>query len=374
MPNDKVIVLNSRLLKSWKTVSVAGFVKEPKDFEWQEGINAIDLIVLCGGYLPDASKNEIVIERIIPGELATKSIRLPLKNGLFVDNNKDFILKPGDRVVVNIEDSYYEQEVIVLAGALKNPGSYSLAFRGETFKNFMERVALIDSVAYVKGGRLFRKQTDYDLFKSRTNLSQSANPNMNPNMNPNLNPYMNPNMSSNMNPNMNPLINPNMNQNMSQNNLSQNLIGTKIIASDQKNYRINFDFEKVLQGKEKDIVLQGGDSIFIPFDTPTVNVNGEVVGPGHVLWQNNWKAKDYINAAGGVTITGDADRIIITYANGQKTTASQAKRNPDPGSEIYVPFKPLPEPTKMTEWVTVIGGLVTAIATVTTLVITVIKL
>jgi hypothetical protein len=52
----------------------------------------------------------------------------------------------------------------------------------------------------------------------------------------------------------------------------------------------------------------------------------------------------------------------------------KAKRSPDPGSEIYVSFKPLPEPTKMTEVIAVIGSVVTALATVTTLIITVIKL
>ncbi len=380
LPNDKVIVLNSRLLKNWRTVSVAGFVKEPRDFEWQEGINAIDLIVLCGGYLPNASKSEIVIERIIPGELATKSIKLPIKKGLSVDNNKDFILEPGDRVVVGIEDSYYEQEVITLVGALKNPGFYSLAFRGETFKNFMERVAIIDTMAYVKGGQLFRKLATHDLFKIRTNMNQNmnANSNMNPNMNPNI---INPNANWNMNPSMNPSMNPNTNWNMNPNmnsNMNQgmnpNMNMNPNVNPAPQSYRINFDFEKALQGKEKDIALQDGDSIFIPFDIPTVNITGEVVGPGYVLWQKGWKVVDYVNAAGGLTITGDEDRIILTYANGQSTNSSLAKRDPDPGSKIYVTFKPLPEPTKMTEIVTVIGSVVTALATITTMIIMIMTL
>jgi protein involved in polysaccharide export with SLBB domain len=313
LPNDKVIILDTRILKNWRTVSVAGYVKNPGEFEWQDGINALDLIVMCGGYLPNASKDEIIIERIIPGQLATKSIRLPIKKGLSVDHNKDLILEPGDRVVVLIEDSFYEHEVVALSGAFTNPGSYSLAFRGETFKKFMNRVAGIDSAAYVKGGRFFRKTTI-----TRKDMLDS------------------------------------------------------IITIDT-NYRINYDVEKVLQGKEKDIPLQAGDSIFIPFDVPTVNITGEVVGPGHVLWQKGWNVVDYVNAAGGLTINGDEDRIVLIYANGQKTKSNMAKREPDPGSEINVSFKPVPEPTKMSEIVAVVGGIVTALATITTLVITVLK-
>ncbi|MDR1813047.1 MAG: SLBB domain-containing protein [Candidatus Fibromonas sp.] len=406
LPNDKVIVLNSRLLKNWRKVSVAGFVKEPKEFEWQDGINAIDLIVLCGGYLPNASKDEIIIERIIPGELATKSIRLPIKKGLSVDNNKNFILEPGDRVVVSIEDSYYEHEVVSLVGALKNPGSYSLAFRGETFKNFMERVAIIDSVAYIKGGRLFRKPVTHDLFKIRANMNQNPNMNqnsnqnmnqnmnqsMNPNINQNMNQSMNPNINQNMNQNMNPNINQNMNQNMNQgmnqnmnqntnqnmnqntnrNNFSQNTFGMNFESFDQS-YRINFDFERALKGKEKDIALQDGDSIFIPFDIPTVNITGEVVGPGHVLWQKGWKVSDYLNAAGGLTINGDDERVILIYANGQSTRSDLAKSDPDPGSEIFVSFKPVPEPVKMTEIITVVGSVVTALATIAAVIISIYK-
>ncbi len=313
-PNDKVVVLDTRVLKSWRSVSVAGFVKTPGEFEWQEGINALDLIILCGGFLPNASKEEILIERIIPGQLATKSIRLPMKKGLSVDNNKDFILEPGDRVFVLIEDSFYEQEVIAIEGAFTNRGSYSLAYRGETFKKFIERTAAIDTTAYIKGGRLFRKTTI----------------------------------------------------------MRKDSISNSIIAMDTT-YRINYDVEKVLQGKEKDIPLQGGDSIFIPFDMPTVNITGEVVGPGHVLWRKDWDVHDYLNAAGGLTINGDDERIIIIYANGQKTNSNLAKRDPDPGSEIYVSFKPLPEPTKMTEIIAVVGGIVTALATIATLVVTIMK-
>jgi len=307
MPNDRVIVLDSRVLKSWRTVRVAGYVKNPLEFEWQEGLNALDLIILCGGFLPNASKNEIVIERIVPGELAARKIKLPLKKGLSVEQNKDLILEPGDRVVVNIEDSYYEQEIIALTGAFKNPGSYSLAYRGETFKNFMGRIAKLDDMAYIKGGKLFRRT------------------------------------------------------------LSSDILGTETTA---ENYRVSFDFEKVLQSKEKDIMLQANDSIHVPFELLTVNIIGEVTSPGHILWREGWGVNDYLNAAGGLTRNGDKDRIVVTYANGQKVKADLAETNPYPGSEVYVAFMPDPEPIKWTEIVSAIGTIVTAITAVLVLVIT----
>jgi len=157
LPGDNVVVLDSRKLKNWRTVSVTGYVKEPNDFEWQENLDALDLVALCGGFLPNAMKNEIMIERLIEGKQKTEIINLPIKNELSAKNNKSLTLMPGDRIVVKIDTSYYEQEVVALTGAFKNPGFYSLARRGETFKNFMKRLAITDEAAFIKGGQLFRR-------------------------------------------------------------------------------------------------------------------------------------------------------------------------------------------------------------------------
>jgi len=326
LPGDNVIVLDSRRLKNWRMVSVTGFVKNPHDFEWQENLDALDLVALCGGFLPNAMKNEITIERLIEGKQKTEIINLPVKNELSAKNNKSLILMPGDRIVVKMDTSYYEHEVVALTGAFKNPGFYSLAKRGETFKSFINRLAIIDEAAFIKGGQLFRRVPKASDITSTVSTASI-------------------------------------------------LFNAKIDTTDLPktpdttitSYRINFDFERVLKGKDKDIELQANDSIYIPFEMLTVNVIGEVISPGHILWQKGWNAYDYLNAAGGLTITGDDDRIVLTYANGSKTKISNAKEKPNPGSTIQVFYKPIPEPTKWTEIVTAIGTLATAFAVVATL-------
>jgi len=322
LPGDNVVVLDSRRLKNWRMVSVTGYVKDPHDFEWQENLDALDLVALCGGFLPNAMKNEITIERLIEGKQKTEIINLPIKNELSAKNNKSLILMPGDRIVVKMDTSYYEHEVVALTGAFKNPGFYSLARRGETFKNFMKRLAIIDEAAFIKGGQLFRRVPKASDIASTT-ASKISNAN-----------YM------------------------------DTSVFFKTPDTTIASYRINFDFERVLNGKDKDIELQANDSIYIPFEMLTVNVIGEVISPGHILWQKGWNAYDYLNAAGGLAITGDDDRIVLTYANGSKTKINKAKEKPNPGSTIQVFYKPVPEPTKWTEVVTAIGSLAAAFALV----------
>ena len=327
LPGDNVVVLDSRRLKNWRMVSVTGFVKNPHDFEWQENLDALDLVALCGGFLPNAMKNEITIERLIEGKQKTEIINLPIKNELSAKNNKNLILMPGDRIVVKMDTSYYEHEVVALTGAFKNPGFYSLAKRGETFKSFINRLAIIDEAAFIKGGQLFRRVPKASDITSTTSTAAIL--------------------------------------------FNSRSIDTTAFFKPQDttitSYRINFDFERVLKGKDKDIELQANDSIYIPFEMLTVNVIGEVISPGHILWQKGWNSYDYLNAAGGLAITGDEDRIVLTYANGSKTKINKAKEKPNPGSTIQVFYKPVPEPTKWTEVVTAIGTLATAFAVVATI-------
>jgi len=406
LSGDKVIVLDSRKLRNWRTVSVSGYVKEPSDFEWQENLDALDLVAMCGGFLPNAMKSEIMIERLVEGK-QVEHIYLPVKDELSAKNNKNLILKPGDRVVVKMDTSYYEQEVIALTGAFKNPGFYSLIKRGETFKEFMKRLAILDESAFIKGGQLFRKSSKTsntvstifnrniitDSTSNMGNMNNMGNMGNMGNMNNmgnmgnmgNMNNMGNMGNMGNMNNmgnmgnmgNMNNMGNMGNMWNMGNIDTSATkkpLFGgmrpTSSRVDTTENYRINFDFERVLQGKDKDIELQANDSIFVPYEMLTVNVIGEVISPGHVLWKKGWDIDDYLNAAGGLSITGDEERIVLTYANGSKIKKSKAKEDPNPGSTIQVFYKPIPEPTKWTEAATAIGTLLTAFATLALVILT----
>jgi len=369
LSGDNVVILDSRVLKNWRTVSVTGYVKEPNDFEWQENLDALDLIAMCGGFLPNAMKNEIMIERLVEGN-QIQTINLPIKNELSAKSNKNLILNPGDRIVVKMDTSYYEQEIVALSGAFKNPGFYSLAKRGETFKSFMKRLAILDESAFIKGGQLFRKTPKtsdiiYTIYNANNGLDNNASVGS---MNASSIIGVDSTGASIM-------------KDTSMSNIVMNNIDTSASIKKQlfhrsriahriydttTSYRINFDFERVLQGKDKDIELQANDSIFVPFEMLTVNVIGEVISPGHILWKKGWDADDYLNAAGGLTINGDEDRIVLTYANGSKTKISKAKEKPNPGSTIQVFFKPVPEPTKWTEIVSALGTIALAFAAVAT--------
>jgi protein involved in polysaccharide export with SLBB domain len=67
---------------------------------------------------------------------------------------------------------------------------------------------------------------------------------------------------------------------------------------------------------ELDIVLEPGDTLYIPVRPATVTVTGEVLNSGSFQYQNGLQLADYLNSAGGVTQSADRRRTFIILPDG----------------------------------------------------------
>jgi protein involved in polysaccharide export with SLBB domain len=121
------------------------------------------------------------------------------------------------------------------------------------------------------------------------------------------------------------------------------------------------------------LVVENGDSIHVPRFIPTVVVRGAVAEPGAVVYREGAGLDYYIRQAGGYVEDADKSRVRIRLANGQ--VAIRGGRflvfgggieDPDPGSVISVPFEPPPtgEGIRITEFVGIVGTLLTAAASI----------
>jgi len=59
------------------------------------------------------------------------------------------------------------------------------------------------------------------------------------------------------------------------------------------------------KGNENDLILEDGDSIFIPTISNTINVEGEVYNKGIFVFKEGMPLKYYINMASGFTRNAD---------------------------------------------------------------------
>ena len=118
-----------------------------------------------------------------------------------------------------------------------------------------------------------------------------------------------------------------------------------------------------------DIGLVPGDSVVIKEKPGAIHVKGEVYNEGFIEFQNGKSLNYYINSAGGVTVNGEKNDIIVIYPNGlvypKKLFNSPKIRD---GSTIVVNPKERTEPLKPTELASSLASLLSSLVTIIVLV------
>ncbi len=96
-----------------------------------------------------------------------------------------------------------------------------------------------------------------------------------------------------------------------------------------------------------DVVLQPGDTLYIPPREQSVTVTGEVLAPATLQFRSGKTVRDYVREAGGYTHDADRDRIYVVYPDGSAQPIApslwrfEAVHIP-PGSTVVVPRDPAP--------------------------------
>ncbi|WP_018127100.1 polysaccharide biosynthesis/export family protein [Balneola vulgaris] len=121
---------------------------------------------------------------------------------------------------------------------------------------------------------------------------------------------------------------------------------------------------------EQDLLLQPGDILRIPKKLETVLVDGEVLFPSNIRFDDNKSFRSYINSAGGVSDSANTKKSYIVYANGEvkrmrKFLFFKKYPNVEPGSKIIVPKKPVVDKMTTGERVAIYSTIVSLAAIVT---------
>lgn len=142
--------------------------------------------------------------------------------------------------------------------------------------------------------------------------------------------------------------------------------------------RINIDLPRALDdvGSRDNVILQPGDSIFIPEYQPSVRVSGAVNAPGSVLWRRGADISYYIGAAGGYARLADKGGTSVRQANGLVQKGSRflvfhSEPEPGPGAEILVPAR---DPADRTDKVALFGNIAQVLASLITIAVVVTRL
>ncbi|MGB9596746.1 MAG: SLBB domain-containing protein, partial [Candidatus Poribacteria bacterium] len=125
---DKLIIYSKWDIK-WianRVVDVHGAIQRPGSYERSDGMKIYDLLIKCGGVLPNAYLDRALLFRRDNTNRITKSIPINLDLAIKKDENNNVDLYDGDILVVyTIQEARWEpKREVVISGAVQNPGNF----------------------------------------------------------------------------------------------------------------------------------------------------------------------------------------------------------------------------------------------------------
>lgn len=327
-PEDRIKIFSKFDLKEGYFVSIEGQVSAPGIFLYEEGITVQDLILMAGGLKEAASLQRVEISRRVKGtnkDAATiisadsvnvntaiifqQDITLDLRDSAVIPT---ITLMPFDEVSIRPAPGYFVQKNAVVEGEIIYSGKYTLQAKNDRISDLVKRSGGLTTLAYPKGAVLVRTK---NLTRTEQNNSEQGLANL---------------LKQNYEAGVSTV-------------LLQNQLD---LITRRRSENVGIDLQKILDNpqSEYDLFLNDGDTLRIPKQLQTVKVNGEVLYPALVRYDEKYNFKDYINKAGGFGDRSSKKRPYVVYANGAvKGTKSFLffKFYPklSPGAEIFVPSK-----------------------------------
>lgn len=369
--DDSLKVYNTGELKSLETVSIEGFLSEPKTVLWRENLTLYDLIFMSANVEDLEYQNRILTSRadlLRFQEGKTEYQIIPFNLDSVLDKGFNAVLKPKDRIILYSRDiNEILDKNVWIRGAVKNEGRYSLTDSmsvedlilqagGFVEKSFRDSVTVTRENFDFTGNLISynsRLELDLNYLLGKVEYSSSSyklehNDIVTVNLIPGSSEVREVTLEGEVRfpgsyfleskgETLKDVV-------KRAGGVSQNayLPGAKFYRGGQQ---LALAIDDVINenSDEFNIVLQPGDRIVFPERFYTVRVEGQVNNPSLQKFQPGQNLRNYLRNAGGKT--KDGRKIYLTNSNGF-TRRIGFLRNPKilDGSIITVSAKPPKEP------------------------------
>lgn len=334
--NDVVVVSNNTEIDIKGDLTINGFVLNPGDYQYADGMTVEDLILLAGGLSDGAKSARVDVSRRIvdfssseASETLAEVFSFTIADGLCVEGTPDFFLEPYDIVSVRRSPTYKEQSTIRVSGEATFPGEYTLQTNKERLSDIFKRMNGITPNGYLAGATLRRKvsEDERNVRRNMVNMVKRGG------------------------------------------NRKDSTLVNKLTISETYTIGINLADAIARPGSAADLELHDGDELIIPSITNTVRIQGEVMYPNAVNYLPGKGVGYYVRQAGGFSNNAKRAKVYVVYMNGKVSVGSNARIIP--GCEVVVPSRPERQKMTVGEWLgigTTAASITTMVATITTLV------
>lgn len=307
--NDILLVPSIFDMQEVQTVTIFGEVAFPGTYEYLDNMSVEDFIVNAGGLTEAASTAKVDVARRVKNSWATSAsdtishtYSFAISDGLVVEGEPNFTLKPFDEVYVRKSPGYFKQENVIVEGEVLFGGTYALEKKNQRLSELVANAGGLTPQANIKGARLERTMTEEEKLRLESSIETAIQ--------------------------------------MAENKKDSVAIRRNMMS--QTTYPVGIELDKALDkpGSDADITLRSGDRLIIPQYSNTVKVNGEVMYANTVAYKSGKGLKYYINQAGGYNDNAKKSNVYVVYMNGTVSKAnSVGGASIEPGCEIVVPAK-----------------------------------
>ena len=340
-PNDVIRVSSIFQLEEDKVVTLLGEVRLPGEYPYIDSLTVEDLINIAGGLRNKASTASVeVARRISDNSDISRSAEIytfPISEDLGISEEaSNFLLQPFDLVTVKGSSLKQSQKVIKIEGEVRFPGYYALETNEDNISDLIKRAGGLTAYGYAEGASLIRRteyfRSDYEkeelealLEKKRSEL-ESRYKNLTGSDVISAIEFIDREMI-----NYEKELVENIKKSESSTELEARIFRAQQLRDLQQRDSIGGSFDDLIEqqsvgielgkilerpGSDYDLILNDGDLLSVPRQLETVKVQGEVLFPNTVKFDNGMNLKKYISQSGGFTSKAKQGKSYVVYANG----------------------------------------------------------
>jgi protein involved in polysaccharide export with SLBB domain len=313
----------------WETINLGGDVQHPGAVQWRPDLGLKEVIEQ-GGLLPTSDLTKAEVIRLNKDLTDRQVIPVALGALLKGDQSQNIPLKPKDEV--RVYTLFKNAETVSVTGEVLRPGTYEI-MKDERLSDLLRRAGGITAQGYAYGA----------VFK-RTNVKASENKNLQAftaRMQKQMLMIAAGSAAATVNTEEASAV-------RSELTINQSLIENLKAMQTQQEGRVAITITGNIDewaGTRDDLVLQDGDSLFIPKRPQEVLVVGEVYSPGASIFLPEMSVQDYLDRSGGFTKYADHEKTFVVQANGfaygsdSPKIGDVMKSKLQPGDAVFVPQK-----------------------------------
>jgi protein involved in polysaccharide export with SLBB domain len=314
-------------------VTIRGEVLRPGSYPLSQGMTAVQLVKMAGGFKRDALlESADLTSYTVQDEKKVVSQRTSIEIGAAVNGDRsaaDVTLKPGDILTIHQISGWNDIGAsITLEGEVTYPGSYGLQ-EGERLSSVLQRAGGFRGTAYPSGAILVRTQVKDLEEKSRAELirqieTTSASARLSPNL-----------TGQDQSATLQAAA-------QQQNEVLQRLRSQP--ASGRLVIHVSADINS-WANTPADIEMRSGDVLTVPKRPGFVLVSGQVYNASALTFVPGKEAGWYLRRAGGTNDVANRKEIFVIRANGSVVgrrsgewySGNVLSTKLDPGDVIVVP-------------------------------------